>query len=76
MHDVHPASCLARFMEELYLIVAELIVHRLDLRVDCFAVHGIEADNVRDALPSDELPAPRRVIILPPNRTPPHAEQF
>jgi hypothetical protein len=63
-------------MEELYLIVAELIVHRLDLRVDRLAVHGIEADNVRDALPTDKLPASRRMIVLPPNRASPYSEQF
>jgi hypothetical protein len=74
MNYVNPAPGFARFMQELYLIVAQLIVYRLNFRVDCFPVHGIEADNVRDSKPTDKLAAPRGVIVLPPYVAPPYAQ--
>ena len=74
MHDINPAAGFARFMQELYLIVAQLIVYRLDFSVDRLPVHGIEADNVRDSQPADKLPAPSGVIVLPPYVAPPYAQ--
>ena len=54
-------------MQKLYLVVAELIVYRLDLCIHRLPVHDVVADNIRDALPANELPPPGSVIVLPPD---------
>ena len=76
MHYVNPTACLARFMQELYLVVAQLVVYGLDFRVDRLPATRIEADDVRNSEPADELAAPRRVIVLPPYVASPYPQQL
>ena len=54
-------------MQKLYLVVAELIVYRLNLCIHRFAVHVIESDNIRQSLATYKLPAACGVVVLPPN---------
>jgi hypothetical protein len=60
-------SCLARFVKKLYLVVGEFVIYRFDLSIYRFAVHDVEADNIRQSLATYKLPAACGVIVLPPN---------
>ena len=54
-------------MQKLYLVIAELIVYRLDFRIHRLPVHDVEADNIRQSLATYKLPAACGVVVLPPN---------
>jgi hypothetical protein len=63
-------SGFARFMQKLNLVIAELIVYRLNFRIHRFAVHDVEPDDVRYSLSPYELSPPGSVIVLSPYRMP------